>query len=354
MEKKIIEFLQECQTNIGNYQDLIQMEEIVHQLISIVYFLIDQAQQSFEEEKNKYQALNQEFSNLQSQYFQALQEIETLKVQHKQNIEEFSIIEDKMIKKEYFIEQEKDEQLNSMKSSTNEMVRSLKLQQQQLEQVKKLNEDQQMEIQELRKLLQLQMQYHTEPAPDQLESKNQTTINIKEPKGSIPSLESVKINQQESYISIELNQQSNLQEIQQQEDYSQRILRKNSIKETGHHLKYNYCHSKNQSINWVKLATIVQTELSISSKFDNQELINKQPQRGLSKFISDSEPIFLDRRNPYKDFYTLISQSVKLNLNQTKYYVINVDMFYNDLLAEGVPFHKWYKRIKDYILKQAQ
>ncbi|CAD8150137.1 unnamed protein product [Paramecium octaurelia] len=358
MEKKIIEFLTECQTNIGNYQDLIQMEEIVHQLISIVYFLIEQGQQSFEEEKNKYQALNQEFSNLQAQYTQALLEIETLKTHHNQDIEEFSIIEDRMIQKEYYLEKEKDEQLNTMKSSTTEMMRSLKIQQQQLEYFKRQNEDQQMEIKELRKLLiqqKQQKQPNTEPALDQLESQNQTTTNIKEQKGNIPSCETVKINEQDSSLSIELNQQSNVQENQQKENTSLSILRVNSIKETNHHVKYARCHSKNQSINWVKLATIAQTESSISSKLDNQELLNKQHQRKLSKYMStDCEPLFLSNRNPYKDFYTLISQSVKLNLNQTKYYVINVDSLYNELLAEGVPFHKWYKRIEDYILKKVE
>lgn len=29
-------------------------------------------------------------------------------------------------------------------------------------------------------------------------------------------------------------------------------------------------------------------------------------------------------------------------------------MLYDELLAEGVPFHKWYKRIEDYILKEVQ
>ncbi|CAD8075259.1 unnamed protein product [Paramecium primaurelia] len=355
MEKKIIEFIQECQTNIGNCQDLSQMEEIVHQLISIVYFLIEQGQQTFEEEKLKYQALNQEFFNLQTLYNQSLQEIETLKVHHKQDVEEFSLIEDRMIKQEYFIEKEKDEQINYMKSSTYEMMKSLKNQQLQLENVKKQNEDQQMEIKELRKLLQQEKQSNIGSALDHEESKLQTYLNIKGHQNSSSSCDSVKLKQLESCSSIELNPQSNQKENIQAENCSQTILRTNSIREAGHHLKYTHCHSKNQSINWVKLATIAQTQQSLSSNSDDEEAVCQKSQRRLSKDLStECEPILFGSRNPYKDFYTLISQSVKLNLNQTKYYVVNVDMLYDQFLAEGVPFHKWYKKIKDYIQKQVQ
>ncbi|CAD8081641.1 unnamed protein product [Paramecium sonneborni] len=349
MERKIIEFIQECQTNIGNYQDLSQMEEIVHQLISIVYFLIEQGQQTFEEEKQKFQALNQDFSNLSIQYSQALLEIQTLKAHHKQDVEEFSEFEDRMIKKELFIEKEKEEQLYNMKSSTNEMMKSMKFQQQQLENIKKQNEDQQIEIKELQKLLQ-QKQLNTGLADDHQESQIQTIISIQEPKESSPSCKSVQLKQQESSSSIELNTHTIQREL-----CSQTILTTNILRESGLHLKYNPCHSKNQSINWVKLATIAQTELSSSSKSDDEESVFRKSQRRLSKDLStECEPIFFSSRNPYKDFFTLISQSVKLNLNQTKYYVVNVDMMYNQFQVEGIPFHKWYKKIENYILQQVQ
>ncbi|CAD8080228.1 unnamed protein product [Paramecium sonneborni] len=354
MERKIIEFVQECQTNIGNYQDLTQMEEIVNQLISIVYFLIEQGQQTFEEEKLKYQTLNQDFSNLQTLYQQALQEIQILKANHNQELEEFSEYHDIMIKKEYIIEQEKDEQLNNMKSSTNEMMKSLRFQQQQLENVKQQNEDQQMEIYELRKLLQ-QKQVNTEPAFDQQQSKIQTCESIKEQKETSPSYISVKQKNQESCSSIELNTQSNQKENIQKELCSQTFIREKSLKESGLHLKYTHCHSKNQSINWVKLATIAQTQQSLSSKSDDEESNCRKSQRRLSKdFSTECDPIFVNTRNPYKDFFTLICQSVKLNLNKTKYYVINVDMLYEKFQIEGVPFNKWYKKVEKYILEQMQ
>ncbi|CAK80391.1 unnamed protein product (macronuclear) [Paramecium tetraurelia] len=354
MEKKIIEFIQDCQTNIGNCQDLSQMEEIVHQLISIVYFLIEQGQQTFEEEKQKYQTLNQEFLNLQALYKESLQEIEALKVHHKQDVEEFSIIEDRLIKQEYFIEKEKDEQLYNMKSSTNEMMQSLRIQQFQLENVKKQNEDQQMEIKELKKLLIQQKQSNIEPAAVQEESKLQTQLILKGNINSRSSCGSVMVKQQGSCSSIELNQQSNQKENVQTENCSQTILCGSSLKEAGHLLKYTHCHSKNQSINWVKLATIAQTQQSISNSDDEDSVCQKSVRR-LSKDLSTGyEPLLFGSRNPYKDYYSLISQSVKLNLNQTKYYVVNVDMLYDQFLAEGVPFHKWYNKIKDYILRQAQ
>ncbi|CAK69972.1 unnamed protein product (macronuclear) [Paramecium tetraurelia] len=79
-----------------------------------------------------------QISSLKSRVFESTSVVnsETLKTHHNQDIEEFSIIEDRMIRKEYQIEKEKDEQLNKMKSYTTEMMKSLKIQQQLLEYVK--------------------------------------------------------------------------------------------------------------------------------------------------------------------------------------------------------------------------